>query len=198
MPPANQTRTDPRPARSREALINAAIALVDARGADEISVTDLAAAAGVTRMTFYQHFTDRNALLQAAGIARFEGALDQFRAADGSSFEAALISLFLHMAENRTFYQRLNEGRSGLQVYLAIQNYIAEQIASSTLFAGAPLSALQKVFLGGGAMAYTTDWLDSDSLGSDSLGSDSLLLEPAARQAAAELTALIAGYRAAT
>ena len=47
--------------------------LVEEREIDEISVTDLATAAGVTRMTFYQYFPDKGTLLRAAGGRAYWG-----------------------------------------------------------------------------------------------------------------------------
>lgn len=57
---------DRRVRRTRSALLSAAVRLVDERGTTDISVTDLAEAADISRRTFYQHFNDRDALLVAA------------------------------------------------------------------------------------------------------------------------------------
>src|SRR6478752_2791242 len=49
---------DPRAARSRAALLDAARQLVDARAIGSIAITDVCTLAGVSRPTFYQHFGD--------------------------------------------------------------------------------------------------------------------------------------------
>ena len=54
---------DPRIARSRAALREAFIALVEERGIDGLSVGDLCASAGLNRGTFYNHFRDKESLL---------------------------------------------------------------------------------------------------------------------------------------
>lgn len=54
---------DPRIARSRAALREAFIALVEERGIDGFSVGDLCTSAGLNRGTFYNHFRDKESLL---------------------------------------------------------------------------------------------------------------------------------------
>jgi TetR/AcrR family tetracycline transcriptional repressor len=50
----------------REAVINAAIEMIDADGTDNFSIRKLAKSMGVTSPTIYHHFGDRNGLLEAA------------------------------------------------------------------------------------------------------------------------------------
>ena len=67
--------TDPRFARSAQALADAVLELAAVTPIEDIAVTDLAKRAGVTRATFYNHATGPEALL-----ARVLGAeLDQVR-----------------------------------------------------------------------------------------------------------------------
>ena len=93
--------------------------------------------------------------------------------------------LFRNHAEHRTFYRRLDEA-SGAQAHGAIQAYISDRIASSTVFAGHELQHHEKAFLGAGAMAFMTTWLDEDPLAPG-----------AAESAAAELARLISIYASA-
>lgn len=156
---------DPRQLKSRTALIHAAIELVDQRAVADISVTDLASMAGLTRMTFYQHFPDRDALLQAAGVERFESALVDFGVAEGQRrglLAGAQVLLDL-LADHRVFYQRLLGGTSGIQTYQAIQTFLGARIAIAASFDGIELDEAQRVFLGGGAMAHISRWLDDDA-----------------------------------
>ncbi|MDO4590178.1 MAG: TetR/AcrR family transcriptional regulator [Slackia sp.] len=55
---------DPRIARSRAALREALIELMEERGLDGFTVGDLCAQAGLNRGTFYNHFKDKDDLLQ--------------------------------------------------------------------------------------------------------------------------------------
>lgn len=156
---------DPRQAKSREALIAAAIDLVDERELADISVTDLASCAGLTRMTFYQHFPDRDALLQAAGAERFESALGDFGVAEGQRRGLAAGSQVLldHLSAHRVFYQRLVLGTSGIETYQAIQNFLADRIARTAALDGVELDEATRIFLGGGAMAHISRWLDDEA-----------------------------------
>jgi AcrR family transcriptional regulator len=56
------------PKTSRAALIGIARALVDAGGADALTISAVAQAAGVKGPSFYKHFADRAALLKAVEI----------------------------------------------------------------------------------------------------------------------------------
>jgi AcrR family transcriptional regulator len=156
---------DPRQLKSRGALIAAAIALVDERDVADISVTDLASRAGLTRMTFYQHFPDRDSLLQAAGVERFESALVDFGAAEGQrrGLVAGSRVLLDLLSKNRVFYQRLLSGTSGIQTYQAIQTFLGDRIAITAGFDGIELDEGQRVFLGGGAMAHISRWLSDEA-----------------------------------
>ena len=64
---------DPRIARSRAALREAFIALVEERGIDGFSVGDLCASAGLNRGTFYNHFRDKESLLASFEDEVIEG-----------------------------------------------------------------------------------------------------------------------------
>jgi AcrR family transcriptional regulator len=155
---------DPRQAKSRAALIGAAIELVDDREVADISVTDLAARAGLTRVTFYQHFPDRDSLLQAAGVERFDAALVDFGEGDGQrrGLVAGSQALLDLLSANRVFYQRLLNGTSGIQTYRAIQTFLGNRIAIAASFDGIELDEAQRLFLGGGAMAHISRWLSDD------------------------------------
>lgn len=63
--------TDPRVVRSRRMLIEALVKLLDVKEFDDISIQEIADEAGLNRATFYLHYPDKNALLQAMTDARF-------------------------------------------------------------------------------------------------------------------------------
>ena len=72
------TVEDRRITRSKAALRQALIELMEESGLEAITVNDLCARAGLTRATFYNHYTDKDALLNSFedetldGLATFE------------------------------------------------------------------------------------------------------------------------------
>ena len=63
--------TDPRILRSRHMLMGALAKLLDRKEFDDISVQEIADEATLNRATFYLHYPDKNALLQAMTGNRF-------------------------------------------------------------------------------------------------------------------------------
>ena len=63
--------TDPRIVRSRHMLMEALAKLLINKNFDDISIQEIADEATLNRATFYLHYTDKNALLQAMAAARF-------------------------------------------------------------------------------------------------------------------------------
>src|SRR5246500_1545575 len=63
--------TDPRVLRSRQMLMESLLRLLDRKEFDGISVQEIADEATLNRATFYLHYADKNALLQAMTAARF-------------------------------------------------------------------------------------------------------------------------------
>lgn len=64
---------DPRIVRSRAALREALIGLMEERGLDSVTVNDLCQRAGLNRGTFYNHFQDKESLLNAFEDEFLEG-----------------------------------------------------------------------------------------------------------------------------
>ena len=63
--------TDPRILRSRRMLMEALASLLTHKEFDDISIQEIADKATLNRATFYLHYPDKNALLQAMTAARF-------------------------------------------------------------------------------------------------------------------------------
>jgi AcrR family transcriptional regulator len=70
--PGNTTEnTDPRVLRSRQMLMESLLRLLSRKEFDDISIQEIADEATLNRATFYLHYADKNALLQAMTAARF-------------------------------------------------------------------------------------------------------------------------------
>src|ERR1700756_720334 len=63
--------TDPRVLRSRQMLMEALLRLLNRKEFDDISIQEIADEATLNRATFYLHYPDKYALLQAMTAARF-------------------------------------------------------------------------------------------------------------------------------
>ena len=63
--------TDPRVLRSRQMLMESLLRLLTRKEFDNISIQEIADEATLNRATFYLHYPDKNALLQAVTAARF-------------------------------------------------------------------------------------------------------------------------------
>lgn len=63
--------TDPRIVRSRHMLMEALAKLLTQKNFEDISIQEIADEATLNRATFYLHYPDKNALLQAMAAARF-------------------------------------------------------------------------------------------------------------------------------
>src|ERR1700690_2021563 len=77
MPISDCEVRDPRIRRTRQLLHGALRTLMQTRSFDEISVQDLADAATVNRATFYDHYTDKFALLDALVAGGFHQMLHE-------------------------------------------------------------------------------------------------------------------------
>src|ERR1700722_4343843 len=70
-------KTDPRILRSRRMLMDALARLLIEKEFEDISVQEIADEATLNRATFYLHYPDKNALLQAMTDIRFRDLLER-------------------------------------------------------------------------------------------------------------------------
>jgi AcrR family transcriptional regulator len=69
--------TDPRILRSRRMLMDSLVRLLKKKEFEDISVQEIADEATLNRATFYLHYPDKNALLQAMTEVRFRDLLER-------------------------------------------------------------------------------------------------------------------------
>lgn len=70
--------TDPRAIRTRTALVEATMKLLYEHHVEHLSVSQIVKEAGVSRQVFYQHFSDRDALVLEAGQRIMDGPYHDF------------------------------------------------------------------------------------------------------------------------
>ncbi|GAA4165713.1 TetR/AcrR family transcriptional regulator [Gryllotalpicola daejeonensis] len=181
---------DPRAARSKRALIAAVTGLLDEHDLDELSITQVVAAAGVTRPTFYQHFGDLTELARAAAVARLDTEFERHPApaeaprsgtSGVSHVESVVRDLLEHLAAHRAFYRRVLHGpRSGAAVDAAV-DLVARRILERSLpllgsAAGSDDSDPESeelrdsvVIVSGGIVWLLSGWLGTPLTGRDSV-----------------------------
>src|SRR5690242_6723464 len=69
--------TDPRILRSRRMLMDSLAKLLTQKGFEDISIQEIADEATLNRATFYLHYPDKNALLQAMTEVRFRSLIER-------------------------------------------------------------------------------------------------------------------------
>src|ERR1035437_8065805 len=76
-PDSTAESTDPRIVRSRHMLMEALAKLLIHKSFDDISIQEIADEATLNRATFYLHYPDKNALLQAMTGVRFRDLIER-------------------------------------------------------------------------------------------------------------------------
>jgi AcrR family transcriptional regulator len=133
---------DPRILRSRRMLMEALVRLLTQKEFEDISVQEIADEATLNRATFYLHYTDKNALLQAMTAARF-GDLIARRGLSFTNCDGALRA-----------------------IALGVCDYLAETTGCPTQLAKMPLESsiipvVEGVFLEGAAQHETAPGVDA-------------------------------------
>ena len=130
---------DRRISKSKRALREALIALLEERGFDAITVNDLCERADLTRGTFYNHFSDKENLLAVledevmADIGALQGRMHDITLADMLAYRVAgrplplLVELFDYLREQSAFLHAvLGPGGDALCENL-VQNILHEK-----------------------------------------------------------------------
>src|ERR1700690_4196271 len=95
--------TDPRIVRSRRMLMDALARLLMKKELEDIAVQEIADEATLNRATFYLHYPDKNALLQAMTAARFRDLIERrgitFTGCNGA-LRAIALGVCDYLAEN--------------------------------------------------------------------------------------------------
>ncbi|WP_175473736.1 TetR-like C-terminal domain-containing protein [Curtobacterium sp. MCBA15_013] len=175
---------DPRPARTRAAIIAATEHLVAADRTAEVSVNAIVRTAGVSRSAFYAQFSDLDELAVAMLVDAFrEIGLDDLRAraedlaGDGAGSAgdarrrlaaASNRRLVEHIAARYPFYRASLDWRLSGRVHETVVSAYADQVAATMRVlddrvpAGVGSDDMAR-FIAGGAIALLTAWLRDDA-----------------------------------
>lgn len=88
-------------ADSKQRLARALEQLMEHKPLDQVRVSEIAAAAGVSKQTFYHHFTDKYHLMEFCFRDMFSEQLD--RLATPQPFEASYLDFLCACRQNKTF-----------------------------------------------------------------------------------------------
>ncbi|MEO3999303.1 TetR-like C-terminal domain-containing protein [Mesorhizobium sp. CAU 1732] len=180
MPEANPRQPredDPRFQRSLRALHAALLELVDAKPLEEISITALVQAAGVTRPTFYQHFADIPDAVRRAALTRLDAAFplpepfpEDFEASTQNIFQHVVgeaLPVIEHLREHREFYLRVLDGAGNAAFFDEIVSFLAGRFLPDAFELAASRQAARKddlmTVMAGGAMWLMVRWLHDDT-----------------------------------
>ena len=160
---------DPRSARTRRSLQLALLDLAQDRQLDDITVGDIAERAEVNRSSFYQHYSDKDALLADAldtAIEATGASLPEFiEPSDGPP--VALMEYLTHIDANAALYRRAlgDHGSPAVMARLRgrIEQLVRDAIGRSRTsgFEGIPVDIVA-AGIAGSALGVVEAWLAID------------------------------------
>jgi len=105
---ASNKKTDARVRRTRDALGDALVALMQEKAFDTITIQDVLDRAHVSRSTFYTHYSDKDDLLMSDAEEFFEAISTALSAhGDKSDRVFPVQEFFTHLADVQPFYKAL-------------------------------------------------------------------------------------------
>jgi AcrR family transcriptional regulator len=149
-------KPDSRVRRTRDALGDALVALMQEKPFDSITVQHILDRAEIGRSTFYSHYLDKNDLFLSDLEDFFEGMSTLLlRRREDSNRVVPVCELFAHIAEMRTLYTALVAADKQHEFFELAQGYFARaidqrlaQLASTRAIAPARRSAMAHAFAG--------------------------------------------------
>ena len=165
---------DPRVVRTRGRLQDALLALAREYPLESIAVADVTERAGVNRSSFYQHYTDKEALLADALSAQALAAgadLSELVATDlDPDPPAALLRWFVHVADHATLYRQALGGAAAPEAAAGMRRWMQEFVADTARemgFAESDAGIPLDVFAAGltwSLLGVAASWLEHDPL----------------------------------
>jgi AcrR family transcriptional regulator len=140
MPISDCEIRDPRIRRTRQLLQGALRTLMQSKSFDEIAVQDIAEAATVNRATFYDHYTDKYALLEAMVAGGFHMLLHERNVSYDGTCPSAVRALILATCDYLT---HTHAGSTECQRQSAFEPLIEAAVTAAirrVLMAGMPKS----------------------------------------------------------
>lgn len=164
---------NPRTKRVREALIQAAREAVAEHSVNEISLTQIAESAQVSRPTIYKQFNDTASLVAEATIQLMEEVfadIDEELSDDeheSVEYLGRLMGLFIQRVyQERRFCRNAMHGSSAASISMYVVNMLDERMArglvGKRLAPSGRFAADYRRVLSAGVVWLLVEWLDSD------------------------------------
>jgi AcrR family transcriptional regulator len=167
---------DPSARRSKHALEAALLDLVATKDLAQISVSDITKHAGLSRSTFYEHYTDVHSLAESACTVLFDELLEGTLLIDPQILDSAdsrdnpLIPVFTHFAEHARLYRSLLGADGSARVInhllhrIRVGAYLNRRIEAAvpSTFADGPTDNPhdpEAAFVAGAIVGTVVDWL---------------------------------------
>ena len=164
--------SNPRTLRVRRSLLDATFKLVGERPVGELTLSEIAQAAGVSRPTVYKQFTDVPTLAAAAAVRFmrqiFDRIDDRIEVGDDRAYLVEMMRLFIdEVYRERTFCRNAMYGPSAATIAAEVADLIRERMSGRLvgrrLSAHGTLAAEDEMAaLSAGVIWLLTRWLASD------------------------------------
>jgi AcrR family transcriptional regulator len=111
MEPSASSPTDARQVRTRRALLEALLRLLEARPFDQVTIREIARQAGIGYATFFRHYPSKEALLHDLAAGQIRELLDRaLPVLFTSDSRRSCVTLLDYVAEHRTLWSALLTG----------------------------------------------------------------------------------------
>ena len=142
---SSHPRTDRRILRTREALGDALVALMQEKKFDEITVQDVLDRAGVARSTFYVHYRDKDDLFLSDVEDFLELISSALKRQDPSTKRLLPVQeFFAHIREAREFYAALVRSGKVNDVWALARGIFARSIEERLQMAGVEVDPVRR------------------------------------------------------
>ena len=168
-------KMNPRTQRAREAIMDATRKLVSKRPVADISLTEIAEEAGVSRPTIYNQFKDTPTLVAATSehemrmlFAKIDEQLPQ---GDDEEYLHRLMELFVEgVYEQRSFSRNAMWGPSATEITAAVVELLSDKMRQGYIGKQLEQKAPEQLedgldAISGGAIWMLTQWLTTDFKG---------------------------------
>lgn len=159
--PSSAHSEDRRAARTRTALWNALIALVQEVGWDQTTIRLLCKRAKVARSSFYLHFSNMQDLLDHGFRRMLEEAARLNADTAGVDRLSTLDWLVDHVSESPQFFTSFGAAKENAFLFSRFEAAVSEGLKRECGARGLPANNDRLAFISGGAMGLTRRWLAS-------------------------------------